>query len=222
MIQSTTNFVPNTSAKACGLYRSTPGIRTPRAAAYKGWPADHRSEDWKLQITLTNCSAKQVWFFCLNWQMHLRKDQVQLSNSWPAQNPAQEMGKLRSRPGQRSTFLFPLAAPSGTRRDHVSSPVSTFTPPTAHIYTAVPSPPLRPTDQWLQRPTGRWAKGPHELYKLVHSRPSSIFWVARHLKLIYKGETLRTSLVVQWLSIQLAMQGMWVRSLIRELRSHMT
>lgn len=165
MIQSTTNFVPNTSAKACGLYRSTPGIRTPRAAAYKGWPADHRSEDWKLQITLTNCSAKQVWFFCLNWQMHLRKDQVQLSNSWPAQNPAQEMGKLRSRPGQRSTFLFPLAAPSGTRRDHVSSPVFTFTPPTAHIYTAVP--------RHHSGPQTSGYKGPQEDGPKVHTSCTS-------------------------------------------------
>ena len=134
------------------------------------------------------------------------------------------MGKHRPRPGQRSTFLFPLAAPSGTKRDLVTCklPSFKFTPPTSHIYTAVPSPPLRPTDQWLQRSTGRWAKDPHELYKLVHSRPSSIFWVARHLKLIYKGETLRSSLVVQWLRIQLAMQGTWVRFLIRELGFHMT
>ena len=29
-----------------------------------------------------------------------------------------------------------------------------------------------------------------------------------------------TSLVVQWLRICLVMQGMWVRSLVRELRSH--
>jgi len=32
---------------------------------------------------------------------------------------------------------------------------------------------------------------------------------------------LRTSLVVQGLRIHLSMQGMWVRSLVRELRSHM-
>ena len=31
----------------------------------------------------------------------------------------------------------------------------------------------------------------------------------------------RTSLVVQWLRLRLPMQGVWVRSLIRELRSHM-
>ena len=30
-----------------------------------------------------------------------------------------------------------------------------------------------------------------------------------------------TSLVIQWLRICLAMQGMWVRSLVRELRFHM-
>ena len=30
-----------------------------------------------------------------------------------------------------------------------------------------------------------------------------------------------TSLVVQWLRICFAMQGMWVRSLVRELRFHM-
>ena len=30
-----------------------------------------------------------------------------------------------------------------------------------------------------------------------------------------------TSLVVQWLRIQLAMQGTWVQSLVREVRSHM-
>ena len=29
-----------------------------------------------------------------------------------------------------------------------------------------------------------------------------------------------TSLVVQWLRIHLAMQGMWVLSLVREVRSH--
>ena len=38
----------------------------------------------------------------------------------------------------------------------------------------------------------------------------------RHLKI--RAET---SLVVQWLSICLPMQGTWVRSLVRELRSHM-
>ena len=30
-----------------------------------------------------------------------------------------------------------------------------------------------------------------------------------------------TTLVVQWLRIRLAMQGTWVQSLVRELRSHM-
>ena len=30
-----------------------------------------------------------------------------------------------------------------------------------------------------------------------------------------------TSLVIQWLRICLVMQGMWVRSLVRELRFHM-
>ena len=31
---------------------------------------------------------------------------------------------------------------------------------------------------------------------------------------------LETSLVVQWLRIPLPMQGMWIQSLVRELRSH--
>ena len=135
------------------------------------------------------------------------------------------MGKHRPRPGQRSTFLFPLAAPSGTKRDLVTCKLPSFNVHTLYIpyiHSCAFATAQAHSDQWLQRSTGRWAKDPHELYKLVHSRPSSIFWVARHLKLIYKGETLRTSLVVQWLRIQLAMQGMRVRFLIRELRSHMT
>ena len=33
-------------------------------------------------------------------------------------------------------------------------------------------------------------------------------------------ETVETSLVIQWLRICFALQGMWVRSLIRELASH--
>ena len=37
------------------------------------------------------------------------------------------------------------------------------------------------------------------------------------MKIIYSG----TSLVVQWLRIYLVMQGTWVQSLVRELRSHM-
>ena len=32
---------------------------------------------------------------------------------------------------------------------------------------------------------------------------------------------METSLVVQWLRLHLPMQGVWVRSLVRELRSHM-
>ena len=35
-----------------------------------------------------------------------------------------------------------------------------------------------------------------------------------------KGTGIRTSLVVQWLRIRLAMQGTLVQSLVRELRSH--
>ena len=37
-------------------------------------------------------------------------------------------------------------------------------------------------------------------------------------KLYYENQ--RTSLVIQWLKICLPMQGTWVRSLVRELRSH--
>ena len=36
-----------------------------------------------------------------------------------------------------------------------------------------------------------------------------------------KKNEVRTSLVVQWLRISLAMQRMWVQSLVRELKSHM-
>jgi len=36
-----------------------------------------------------------------------------------------------------------------------------------------------------------------------------------------KKTSQETSLVVQWLRIRLAMQGTWVQSLVRELRSHM-
>ena len=36
-----------------------------------------------------------------------------------------------------------------------------------------------------------------------------------------KKRSQETSLVVQWLRIRLAMQGTWVQSLVRELRSHM-
>ena len=42
-----------------------------------------------------------------------------------------------------------------------------------------------------------------------------------HLWTDHKKVRLRTSLVVQWLRILLPMQGMWVQSLVRELRSHM-
>ena len=42
-----------------------------------------------------------------------------------------------------------------------------------------------------------------------------------HLWTDHKKVRLRTSLVVQWLRILLPMQGMWVRSLVRKLRSHM-
>ena len=171
--------------------------------------------------------SKTGWSFCLNWQMHL--DNFLEKTKFNSQT----FDLLRIQPRKWGNTVPDLAndlpssfhwllhpAPRETLW-HVNSPVLTFTPSTSHIYTAVPLPLLRPTDQWLQRSTGRWAKDPHELYKLVHSRPSSIFWVARHLKLIYKGETLRTSLVVQWLRIQLAMQGMRVRFLIRELRSYL-
>jgi len=40
------------------------------------------------------------------------------------------------------------------------------------------------------------------------------------LKAMLKILNIEISLVVQWLRIHLAMQGTWVRSLIRELRSH--
>ena len=39
--------------------------------------------------------------------------------------------------------------------------------------------------------------------------------------LYQKGTDSGTSLVVQWLRVSLAMQGTWVQSLVRELRSHM-
>ena len=41
--------------------------------------------------------------------------------------------------------------------------------------------------------------------------------IYRHLKKCSLG----TSLVVQWLRLHLPVQGVWVRSLVRELRSHM-
>ena len=45
-----------------------------------------------------------------------------------------------------------------------------------------------------------------------------------HIELIKVPLTkyLGTSLVAQWLRILLPMQGTWVRSLVRELRSHMS
>ena len=36
-----------------------------------------------------------------------------------------------------------------------------------------------------------------------------------------KNQDWRTSLVVQWLTTGLPMQGVWVRSLVEEIRSHM-
>ena len=39
-------------------------------------------------------------------------------------------------------------------------------------------------------------------------------------KVDFKTPTLGTSLVVQWLRLCLPMQRVWVRSLVRELRSH--
>lgn len=38
---------------------------------------------------------------------------------------------------------------------------------------------------------------------------------------VNKNITIETSLVVQWLRVHLAIQGMWVRSLVEELRAHM-
>ena len=50
-------------------------------------------------------------------------------------------------------------------------------------------------------------------------------WLLRgsceHLKITFLKTELRTSLVAQWLRLRLPMQGMWVRSLVGELRSHM-
>ena len=43
------------------------------------------------------------------------------------------MGKHRPRPGQRSTFLFPLAAPSGTKRDLVTCKLPSFNVHTLYI-----------------------------------------------------------------------------------------
>ena len=41
------------------------------------------------------------------------------------------------------------------------------------------------------------------------------------IEVFLKGDNGRTSLVVQWLRLGLAMQGVWVQSLVEELRSHM-
>ena len=41
------------------------------------------------------------------------------------------------------------------------------------------------------------------------------------IEVFLKRDNGRTSLVVQWLRLGLAMQGVWVQSLVEELRSHM-
>ena len=48
-------------------------------------------------------------------------------------------------------------------------------------------------------------------------------WRMSHIHSGVKGSFISwgTSLVVQWLRIHLAMQGIWVSSLVGELRSHM-
>ena len=214
-IQSTTtSFVPNTSAKACGWYRSIPGIGTPRAAAYKWWPTDHRSEYSKLQITLINCSIKQVWSFCLNWQMHLHNVLEKTQFNSPT------LDLLRVQPWEQgntvpdpdndlpSSFHWLLHPEPREALWHVNLPSFNFhTPYTPYIHSCALAT-AQAHRQWLQGPTGGWPQRSDRLYKLVHSHPSSILWVARHLMLIYKGETLRTPLGVQRLRIQLPVQGM--------------
>ena len=73
---------------------------------------------------------------------------------------------------------------------------------------------------------------------MLWSKASLSTWVLGLFSCLLKGETQTvstscphlvqlqklkagTSLVVQWLKLQLPMQGAWVQSLVRELRSHM-
>ena len=72
--------------------------------------------------------------------------------------------------------------------------------------------------------------GPCKTPRLFHPFIHSLFFMAiPHtppytwaINLLYLKYILPvTSLVVQWLRIHLPMQGMWVQSLVRELRSHM-
>ena len=54
----------------------------------------------------------------------------------------------------------------------------------------------------------------------------SLFWMGQInkncLNIAYQKHPYGISLVVQWLRLHLSMQGVWVQSLVRELRSHMT
>ena len=54
--------------------------------------------------------------------------------------------------------------------------------------------------------------------KLKSWSPFSSTFIRRAINIIQKT---RTSLVVQWLRVCFPMQGTWVRSLVRELRSHL-
>ena len=60
--------------------------------------------------------------------------------------------------------------------------------------------------------------------ELVYNIPGKISEkriIFRHNLNVLKNEQCGTSLAVQWLRLRLPMQGVWVRSLVRELRSHM-
>ena len=60
--------------------------------------------------------------------------------------------------------------------------------------------------------------GPEDKRALQSWSPFSSTSIRRAINIIQKT---RTSLVVQWLRICFPMQGAWVRSLVRELRSHL-
>ena len=122
-----------------------------------------------------------------------------------------------------------MAQEQGQRESVVSTKRLGMAAPTLDLAETLRQNPFS-TWEKVQRLKGQWLFWALTMYIICHNlhhlfRTVYIIcraqWKMKMWALFFKNDFQRTSLVVQWLRIHFARWGMWVLSLVRELRSYM-